>query len=351
MKKIILFTHNDLDGYGCFILLKTSIGMRGDDVNLYTNFCGIDEVSNSIINFVESGSYKYYDEIIITDIAINQEAAEILDSVKDSIKIKLFDHHKTALWLNEKYEWATVYIKNEIAGRLTSATEILYQYLLTNNFLNQFDKRVMNQLSLLVTMIMRWDTWQWTDGIFNNKERDLNALFINESNKENFVLGIAKRIINNEGIITEDDENKINIYNNIKDKYINDNKSKFYECKFGNYNAALFINALYFSEFANTMAKDYPNIDIIMNYIPYSNKVELRTIKDNIDLSVLAKSMTDGKLTGGGHQKAAGFPVNKSVTSAILDSFIEAVERFSDVVTERGTTDIYIKNVIKIGEE
>jgi uncharacterized protein len=81
----------------------------------------------------------------------------------------------------------------------------------------------------------------------------------------------------------------------------------------------LFVNSD--PHIANTMpeSEQYKenNCDMAVNYFNVKNKywvINLRTDKDNIDLSVIAK-----KYGGGGHQKAAGFQIIDKDFKEILD--------------------------------
>lgn len=121
MSRIKLFSHTDLDGYGCNIVMK-ALGINVDETNI--NYGEINEV---VQDYIQNRIYKNYDITFITDISINEEVAKLIDNTKD-LTVILLDHHPTAEWLN-KYEWACVTVNNTLEK--TSGTEMLFNYLIS----------------------------------------------------------------------------------------------------------------------------------------------------------------------------------------------------------------------------
>ncbi|MCY6372578.1 hypothetical protein [Clostridium ganghwense] len=104
--KIKLFTHNDLDGVGCGILCEVAYK---DNINIeYCNYSGAENINVKVKNFILSNEYEEYDMIFITDISVNEEVAELINDNIEAKHIQLLDHHNTAKWLNDKYEWSKV---------------------------------------------------------------------------------------------------------------------------------------------------------------------------------------------------------------------------------------------------
>lgn len=83
--------------------------------------------------------------------------------------MKLIDHHKTALHLNE-HEWGFVQVEYD-DGRLASATSLLYDYLVQNDLMNPT-----NALDQFTELIRQYDTWEWEQ--YDQKQaKRLNDLF------------------------------------------------------------------------------------------------------------------------------------------------------------------------------
>ena len=81
-----LFSHTDLDGYGCNVLMKLILGINSNCENL-----NYDKINERVKEYFINGEYKQYSSTYITDISVNDEVAEIIDGIvkAESIKIKL----------------------------------------------------------------------------------------------------------------------------------------------------------------------------------------------------------------------------------------------------------------------
>lgn len=124
--KVKLFSHTDLDGRGCNVVAKYTIGKV---INLECENLNYDNVNERIKEFFNSKELEEYNIVYVTDISVNNEVAELIESKinKIGIKVRLLDHHPTARELN-KYNWCTVDIKRD--GEKTSGTRMLYDELL-----------------------------------------------------------------------------------------------------------------------------------------------------------------------------------------------------------------------------
>lgn len=171
--KIKLFSHIDLDGYGCNIVLKSTLG-------LFNEICceNLDykEVNNRVKDFFTSNEFINYEMVYITDISVNDEVAEIIEKSinENNIKVKLLDHHQTAIKLNN-YTWANVEIEKN--SEKVCGTSLLYDEL--NEFVNYYsEKKLINKDCLFefVENVRKYDTWLWQDKYNDIKPKQLNDL-------------------------------------------------------------------------------------------------------------------------------------------------------------------------------
>lgn len=91
----VLITHNDFDGVTCAILFKV---IHPNGTYYLENY---DTVDNRIKQVLEERP----DFLYITDISPQSEG--VIELLNQFGRVRLFDHHKTALHLND-YQWATV---------------------------------------------------------------------------------------------------------------------------------------------------------------------------------------------------------------------------------------------------
>ena len=282
---IKLFTHTDLDGVGCAVLAKFAFG---NDVDI--EYCNYDEINEKVEEYFNS-ELKY--DCHITDISINEELACKINN--DDKNFKLLDHHATALGLN-KFDWCTVKVENE-DGIKTSGTELYYNYLINNGFLNEYD--VLDRFSELVR---NYDTWRWAtlgdDGIICKQVNDLLYLYGREK-FINWCLGglhfdTFPKLEYADKLVLEIEQNNIDSYVEKK------NKQMLIIPLCGRTCGVVFAEK-YFSELGNRLCQMRPEIDFVA-MIDMSGTVSYRTVKDDIDLGKDVASL----FGGGGHAKAAG---------------------------------------------
>jgi uncharacterized protein len=141
-----LLSHNDLDGVGCGILAKLAFG---DQVNVrYNSIAGL---NHEVEWFLENGDKQTF--LLITDLSVSEENERRLDEFHQAGgKVQLLDHHKTALHFND-YEWGHIMVEDE-EGKLTSATSLLYEYLVKNEMMEPADA-----VAEFVELVRQYDTW------------------------------------------------------------------------------------------------------------------------------------------------------------------------------------------------
>lgn len=314
MRNIKLFSHTDLDGIGCNILIRS----------LYADSCmGIYDIENlnydkiniRVKEFIINKEYIGFDTIFITDISVDEEVAVLLDNLhKDKtidVKIILLDHHKTALWLN-KYEWATVIETIELGNgefEKTSGTEILYNYL-GDYYSNSEDIWGYEfYLKDLVTQVKRYDTWLWKDKYNDIIPKQLNNLFY-ILGKDRFINLLSDNFnvddfINSNKLLLELEQEKI-------DKYINEKIREVVIRKVNGYNIGIVFADRNQSELGNRLSEINSSLDLIA--MIGANSISYRTARENIDCSEFAKLYN-----GGGHPKASGSGISIELQNKIID--------------------------------
>lgn len=282
---IKLFTHTDLDGVGCAVLAKFAFGNNVD-----IEYCNYDEINERVEVYFNSG-LEY--DCHITDISINEElACKINNSYKN---FKLLDHHATALGLN-KFDWCTVKVENE-DGIKTSGTELYYNYLINNGFLNEYE--VLDRFSELVR---NYDTWRWTtlgdDGIICKQVNDLLYLY----GRDKFIDWCLDELhIDTFPKLEYTDKLVLEIEQNNIDNYIKKKNEQMLIMPLCGRTCGVVFAEKYFSELGNKLCQMRPEIDFVA-MIDMSGTVSYRTIRDDIDLGKDVAKL----FGGGGHAKAAG---------------------------------------------
>lgn len=313
MGKIKLFTHGaDLDGVGCAILAYLAFGRDNVDVE-YCNYDDVDEKVETLLSNLDLRNL--YDKIFITDISISEELAKAIDVWINPFNIRLFDHHATALWLNQ-YEWCEVRVAYD-NGVKTSGTELFFKHLDKHGYLDEYEDWKVVNISRFVIMVRDYDTWQWKGFVHNGfRCKQLNDLF-DIYGRYDFIDWVLKNIElpNKFPYFNEVDEallkikqKEINYYIECKDKQLVEKIDKF-----GNRYGFVFSDR-YTSELGNYLSEIHPELDYIAMVNVSNGTVSYRTVKEDIDLgSEIAHSYG-----GGGHKKAAGSQFDISVVRDLV---------------------------------
>ncbi len=304
--RIKLFTHTDLDGVSCAVVLKYVMSEAIIDVS----YCDYNEINDAVKEFVQSGEYENYDRVFITDISVNSEVGDMLDSL---YHVSVFDHHATAEWMN-KYSWATIRTHySDRGGEPTCGTSLLYDYLqsistsCTDTYLGQY-----------VNFVRMWDTWKWTEDESKFRMSEYLSILCNLQEHDVFVDGmIATLQAGADDVFQLCEYDMTCIINEIqrRDDYV-DNVSKSsivpddlmrghrYVCAFADE---------YTSIVGNRLLRDNPGCMYAVIISLQYKTISFRTTSDTFNTAIeLAKP-----LGGGGHPKSSGCPLPVSVESVI----------------------------------
>ena len=317
--KIKLFTHwADLDGVGCAILSYLAFGRDNVDVE----YCNYGDVDGIIREFYLCDNPEEYDAIYITDISVDEEVAEEIDSlVKAKQNWKLFDHHATALWLNQ-YEWCEVRVAYD-NGVKTSGTELFFKHLDKHGYLDEYEDWKVVNISRFVIMVRDYDTWRWKElgeeGIVCKQVNDLFHIY----GREKFIEWAINQIqlidyisplqvfpcfsVTDEALL-EQKQREIDIYVGSKDKQLVEKIDRFSHT-YGVVFADRFV-----SELGNRLNELHPELDYIAMIDISHGTISYRTTSKDIDLGgEIAHSYG-----GGGHRKAAGSQFDISVVRDLV---------------------------------
>ena len=320
---IKLFTHTDLDGIGCAILAYLAFGCD----NVEMEFCNYDDVDGKIREFYLCGNPEEYDAIYITDISVDEEVAAEIDSlVKGGQKWSLFDHHATALCLNE-YEWCTVMVGHHYSGIKTSGTELFSMHLFENKELDHYDAHTIENIYRFVDIVRDYDTWRWKelgdDGIVCKQVNDLFHIWgrdefikwaINQIHGLNYVTPLQKfpYFGGKELTLLEQRQREI-------DRYVEEKNEQLFTSPMCGKVCGFLFAERFISELGNRLCEIHPEIDFVAIINMSSKTVSYRTVKDSIDLGRDVASL----FGGGGHPKAAGSTFDNSILMKTIQNIFQ----------------------------
>ena len=281
---IKLFTHTDLDGVGCAILAKLAFK---DNVEI--TYCN---TPNDLWDKLKS-TVDRYEMVYMTDLSLPNDSTEYY---ADGSCYALFDHHKTAEWMN-KFDFAHVNV--ECDGRLTCGTELFYNYLIK--------KSLISPRPFFVEQVRLYDTWDWAKTNTNTPKYLNDLLYIMGISE--FVDTYADKLKRNDvselTIFTGHDLEMLSYEQKQIDNYVAKKCASAIEIIFGGHKCMLSFADRYQSILGNKMCsiKDYINMAVMVNID--EGVVSLRSIGD-VDVADIAK-----QYGGGGHKNSAGFKLTK----------------------------------------
>ncbi|MEG2289543.1 MAG: DHHA1 domain-containing protein [Clostridium sp.] len=300
--KIKLFSHTDLDGVGCNIVVKSTFENMNFSSKVDCENLNYDTIDNTIENFIINEEYKDYDLIFVTDISVNEDVAELIENTcKD--KMRLLDHHPTALHLN-KYSWAIVDIERD--NEKTCSTTMIYDEL---GFEDDY-------LYGWVECIRKYDTWLWKEKYNDIKSKELNDLFF-ILGKEKFIAKAlecikdevrVERFIEKHRALLDEKQKQI-------DEYVENKNKTLMKINKGSVMLGVVFAEHYHSELGNRLSETNQDCDLIM--IINGNKVSLRTVRDDVNCGEIAKL-----LGGGGHPKASGFMIKDNIMLSFFNNIL-----------------------------
>lgn len=287
---IKLITHSDLDGIGCEILFRYVEGMFNNNIDVViAEYNDVNEVVENTLNKLENGEYT---KLFITDLSISDELAKRIRD--NNMNVKLLDHHPSAEFLN-KYKFANVIIESG-RGKECGTSLLASHYC-------KYLQHVNIEVVKFIELVRQYDTWEWKDKYNNIDAKKLNDLLY-ILGREKFVNLILQKLLNNESLFDETTNLILELKQNEINNYINTKENDLIIKEILGYKAGVIMCDMYSSELGNVLSEKHPELDFIA--IIKQNSIGLRCIKDNINLTEIAKYFG-----GGGHKKASGFTMDK----------------------------------------
>jgi oligoribonuclease NrnB/cAMP/cGMP phosphodiesterase (DHH superfamily) len=281
----ILVTHTDLDGLGCAVVYGKCFP------NAEVHFVDYDDVNEVVMQLlVDVQDVSPKPHIMITDMSVNEYVAELLDSYG---RVDLVDHHGTAKWMMDKYSWAYVNTDN-------CATQLLHSILSHTHHLDDLEH--------FVSVVDNYDTWG--HGTQPTEEAHKLARLARILNHERFY----KRFLLITDMHLSDVEEAILQIDQEKETQYIDESIHMVEMLVDprGYRYGLLAVDRYTSTTGNAILQHYPELEYVLMLDFRRDKASLRG-RGNIDLGEMCKLVG-----GGGHRRAAGFPMSQSASKLFL---------------------------------
>jgi oligoribonuclease NrnB/cAMP/cGMP phosphodiesterase (DHH superfamily) len=304
---VALFTHGeDLDGLACAVVAKNIIIPNTRNYVVY--YETYKTINDSIKIFIKDGIYKDCSHVIITDIGITKEVADMIDEIDSDGKFILIDHHDTNLFLND-YSWAAVRPKDYEDNPISAAK------LLLQTFWEELNRDSRDRLTFFTSLVSDYDTYTWKEknNMVAKELHDVCCMyppltFVNimiERMKKSNALPF---FTTTEEFAWKISEEKCNAY--IKQKM---DEMKIIHVK-GFKVAFMFADLKeYVSALGNAVAEK-TDVDLVAMADMGKREMSYRSIGNKIHLGKDFAAL----FGGGGHPNSAGSPITESVIENII---------------------------------
>lgn len=322
--KIRLFTHIDLDGMGCALLLRTYYGKENIDIS-YVDY---NNVNIELYKFLKEKTVDLYDKVFITDISISESMANWINK-EFKHKITLIDHHisEGTQHLNQ-YSWVIQQGKKDINdNELCSGTWLVKEWVKKES-----NQEVSNFMQHITTLIDRYDTWLWKTK-YNEYQpsKELNDIYL-LIGRDRLLENIEMQYLHNEYF---DINPCFRLLLEIKEeKYqrILENCNKYMQrLSYNDFTIGLVYANEYISELGNDLATMNDDVDFVALINLTTGYIGFRGVKDYVHLGDFAKKLGDSLgIKGGGHPMASSMSLNKEFKNNIILSIFKDGEFIKD---------------------
>lgn len=303
-KKVRLFTHNDLDGYASYVILRCYFPKE----DIFVEYCTHENIDDRIEHYMQTINYKV-DYVFITDIAMkNQHIADKVESCNllfNDVTIKLLDHHEDSLYL-KKYSFADVEIKRN--GELICGSMLFYRYLIDE--LNFPKNEILEQW---LKWVNDYDTWLWEDKYHYELPKYWNELFFFYE-RNSFVEMVLRKIKNKNLEFSKTEKMWLDLEHTKQKSYTKSRVKTAILKEILGYNCVITFGEQYINEVATALYEAFPSSDI--QIIITGKNVSYRSRNKDLDIDLNEFSSHFG---GGGHKQASGSPITNDVRNAYLD--------------------------------
>ena len=299
-----LFTHTDLDGAGCAVLCRLAVNTLGGDLDV-EHLATPADLDARLRELMDGDDLGGFDHVLITDLRC---ARRFLEHWR-APKLILVDHHRTALELSDL---PNARVEVEVDGRQTCATELVHRLLVSAGFVTP--------RPFFTEMVRLYDTWAWTKLAPFRLPAHLSAL-VYTLGIEEFERRMATRLAAGDAdeltLLTHDEVVAVHTQAAADDRFVTE-RLKFVHVD--TLDHGLRVGTVLADRCASTLGHRICaelGADVAVVVDPLRGRVSLRTNRDDLDLSDLAR----WRFTGGGHAQAAGGATDDVVAGALAQVY------------------------------
>lgn len=298
---IKIFSHNDLDGFGAPMLLKTVQPTMFGDVEFDMTNCGAGRIDEEFARWTQSAEAGRFTDVYIMDMTPDSEYTFKQLNEKFANHWLVFDHHESEEELRQKYAANSITPADPTIN--PSATSLVWDWLQTQDHFADLPAQRREELAYLVELIRAYDTWDWQNDPAISEQEKLDADNLDQlfwfyplQDSEEFVENVLRTSWQQ-----YQDANKLLIHtlNERRAKYLKSHLKDVLIEEIDGHQFGIVYASDYKSEIAHELLEQNPTVDAALVISPVS--VSLRS-NGKLDVAKFAEKY----FNGGGHADAAG---------------------------------------------
>lgn len=300
-RNVKIFSHNDLDGFGAPILIKTVQPVMFNDCEFEMTNIGAGRIDSELDYWFKSPEASGITDVWIMDMTPDSDHTMRELNRQFANHWLVFDHHETEAELRQKY--AANSIKPEDDRINPSATSLVWDWLKTQDHFAELGTATQAKLAELVEMIRAYDTWDWQNDPDMHAETrqaadDLNQLFwfYPLDHSADFVQSVFDQ---GWSAYRQANDLLIQTLNERRAKYLKSHLKDVVQVEADGHQFGIVYASDYKSEIAHELLQQQPDLDAALVISPKS--LSLRS-NGKIDVAKFAETYYNG----GGHADAAG---------------------------------------------
>lgn len=271
---IINFSHSDLDGIGCAIVLKNYAIDHEKKFSLKLN--SYNNIDSNLKNLV----LKPNEILILTDVF--PKDTSVLIPFVETKQIIVIDHHESSARFYDEDNMFFNVPSHDKSG--DCATMLTWKLFRTNHY--------MSFLEPLCARIQDYDLWIKKDP--GSSKLNILYNFYWEKMVDAFLDGRMEFTEDELAYIAKEEASFNNVYSSLEYFDIDDVPGV---------PAYFFITQDFINECCEKTFKDYPDIKLCFAFSPRSNTLSVRSVMDNISIGDVLSKLGGG----GGHRMAGGW--------------------------------------------
>lgn len=321
---IKVFSHNDLDGFGGPMLLKSVQPVMFSDVEFDVANIGAGQIDATLDRWFSSPELNNYSDVYIMDMTPDSENTFKALNQHFANHWLVFDHHESEEAQRSRYSANTVDPKGEMIH--ASATSIAWDWIQDQAGFDQMDETRRQQLDQLAELIRAYDTWDWQNDpelptAVKEGADQLNELFwfYPKQRAAEFMEHVFEA-----GWDTYRQQNELLVHTLMERRasYIKHHLKDALVTTIDDHQIGVVYASDYQSQLAHDLLDQQPSLDAVL--VIGAMRISLRS-NDKMDVAKFAEKYYQG----GGHANAAGgrLTINpvKIGEQAIIDQLTSAV--------------------------